>query len=154
MMDRRLWKIEMIQVTCSSKNAMFMSATKDKRRQWTLPSIRRPEKKGKLKKKNLPSKAYLKLLRWPVTGFCLSRFPRTSAVCVGVIVPLFALVLLSLGFGAKLCEYEAPAEIEANNNAVEQVCEICFKLCFVNLLSQNLLLCVSRSSMQTCLRRL
>ena len=70
----------------------------------------------------LPSKVYENLMRYPVGRCCLTRFPYTCAVLTGVIIPLFALILVSMGFGAKLCEYEAPNEISANNYALQQVC--------------------------------
>ncbi|KAL7557518.1 hypothetical protein ACA910_005272 [Epithemia clementina (nom. ined.)] len=60
-----------------------------------------------------PSKLYEHMLRNPITRFCVTRFPRTCALFTAVLLPLFALVLLSVTFGVPLCQYEAPEEVAA-----------------------------------------
>lgn len=55
------------------------------------------------------------------TGFLariFRKWPRTYALCVGIIIPLWVLVLLSLLAGKFLGELEYSGEIEANDDAL------------------------------------
>ena len=63
----------------------------------------------------LPNKAFERMSNSRCCGVCLKRFPRTCAVVVGVVLPLFVLILFSLAFGTALCEYEAPPEFHEND---------------------------------------
>jgi hypothetical protein len=43
------------------------------------------------------------------------NYPRVHAICCGMILPLWFLILLSLLFGSFLAKLESPGEIESNN---------------------------------------
>lgn len=58
---------------------------------------------------------YRWIARHPALYSCLHRYPRTSALLLGVVVPLWALLLWSCLFGYPLATVEAPYETEANN---------------------------------------
>lgn len=61
---------------------------------------------------------YTRLVRRPCCGCCLTRFPRTMAIIIGIVLPLFALIVISLGFGYILADYEAPSEYSANDEVI------------------------------------
>lgn len=63
----------------------------------------------------LPSRCYERCVSKKCCSFCITRFPKTCAVFVGILVPLFALTVLSGIFGGFLCELESPGEIDLNN---------------------------------------
>lgn len=46
------------------------------------------------------------------------HWPRMSAFLFGVLVPLWAMILVSMGFGMLLAQYEMPSEVEANDSIV------------------------------------
>lgn len=54
-------------------------------------------------------------LRWPRLYNCLSRWPRLSSLLLGVIFPMFVLILFSMLFGLWVSHYEAPQEVADNN---------------------------------------
>ena len=57
-------------------------------------------------------------------GRCCLRFPRCCACMIGVLFPLFGLMLLSLFFGYFLAELEAPTEVSSNDNIVANETEM------------------------------
>jgi len=67
-----------------------------------------------------PSRLYECLVKRPCCGQCLTRFPRTCAVFLGVVMPLISLTFVSLGFGAILADFEGPEEIKLNDQALEK----------------------------------
>ncbi|KAL7577683.1 hypothetical protein ACA910_015194 [Epithemia clementina (nom. ined.)] len=68
----------------------------------------------------LPSKLYERMMKNRCCAFCLKRFPRTCAVWFGVVLPLWLLIIFSLWFGALMCNYEGPPEIDENNMKLSQ----------------------------------
>jgi len=46
------------------------------------------------------------------------RWPRTFGILMGIVVPLFSLIGISLLFGFGMSSLEAPGEVEANNNII------------------------------------
>jgi hypothetical protein len=54
-------------------------------------------------------------VRWSRCKKLIATWPRTFSICIGVIIPLSFLILLSLFLGIWLAELEAPGEIETNN---------------------------------------
>ena len=55
---------------------------------------------------------------WPCRRFILSM-PRTSALLLGVVCPLFLLILISIIFGYILAQLEGPREMMNNNGIIE-----------------------------------
>ena len=47
---------------------------------------------------------------------CMDRWPRMTAICCRVFLPLWLLVAISLGFGYLLSRYEGPNESDANDS--------------------------------------
>lgn len=58
---------------------------------------------------------------------CCAAWPRTCACCLGVVLPLWLLIFLSLCFGVALASFEADAEI-VRIDGRSLCCCICFWL--------------------------
>ena len=55
-----------------------------------------------------------------------THWPRTSAFVFLVIVPLWALICLSMAFGSMLADIERPAEVERNDDTLRALARIAF----------------------------
>ncbi len=56
-----------------------------------------------------------------LTPCCLTlpeKWPRTFGILMGIVVPLFSLIAVSLLFGFGLASLEAPGEVETNNDII------------------------------------
>ena len=68
--------------------------------------------------------------RWLLPVRCIvhtpTHWPRTSAFLFLVIVPLWALICLSMAFGSMLADLERPAEVERNDDILRALARISF----------------------------
>ena len=51
---------------------------------------------------------------------CFNTWPRTTALCFRIIIPLWILIGISLGFGLILASFEAPGEYASNDETVKE----------------------------------
>jgi len=68
---------------------------------------------------------YIETNRWlyplkVILNFPIS-WPRTSSLLFGVVIPLWALIALSMAFGTKLARIELPSEVRRNDDVLRAV---------------------------------
>jgi hypothetical protein len=58
--------------------------------------------------------------KYPRLNKCFNTFPRCTAICVRIVIPLWILISISLVFGLVLANFEAPGEYASNDETVKE----------------------------------
>jgi hypothetical protein len=87
----------------------------DKNTKEVAEEAKKVEKKEKEEHQLEESRTFRWLMRCKCCARVLSAFPRTFALFLGVVIPLFCLIFVSMLFGNVLSKLEGPQEIGSND---------------------------------------